>query len=130
VRLLHNDKRLTISQFCTREEWRGFSVGVLTRMRPKDYRDTDVMRENSPVQPDDPLRLRVRKGIKRVLAIPVVLAVLHRSLPLFERALKPERLLHRLYTAVISVHYLRGFRAGFASTLASERSEHGSPISQ
>ena len=48
VRLLHNDKRLTISQLCAREEWRGFSVGVLARMRPQGYRDTDVMRENSP----------------------------------------------------------------------------------
>jgi glycosyltransferase involved in cell wall biosynthesis len=115
--LLHNDKRLTISQLCEREEWRGVSVGILARMRPDDYRDTDVIRENSPVQSADPLRLRLRKRIKRALGVPIVLALLHRVLALCERVLRPERLLHRLYTAVISVHYLRGFRNGLTSTL-------------
>ena len=111
--LLHNDRRLTIAQLCSREEWRGFSVGVLAHMRPDGYKDTDVVRENSPVQADDPLRLRTRKTIKRVLGIPIVLVVLHRSVALLERLLWPERLLRRLYTAVISVHYMRGFRAGW-----------------
>jgi glycosyltransferase involved in cell wall biosynthesis len=115
VRLLHNDKRLTLSQLCSREEWRGFSVGVLAYLRPDLYRNSEEMRENSLVQPGDPVLLRVRKGIKRTLGIPVLLAALYRGVWLAERVLKPERLLHRLYTAVISVHYLRGFRAGFAS---------------
>jgi GT2 family glycosyltransferase len=113
--LLHNDRRLTLSQLCTREEWRGVSVGVLARLRPGGYSDSEVVRENSPVQPDDSLRLRLRKGIKSTLARPAALAVLHRSVSACERILRPERALHRLYTAVISVHYLRGFRAGFAS---------------
>jgi GT2 family glycosyltransferase len=120
LNLLHNDKRLTISQLCTREERRGCSVGVLAAVRPQDYRDTEVMRENSPAQPGDPFRLRVRKSIKGALGRPIVLAALHRSFVVSERVLKPERLLHRLYTATISVHYLRGFRAGFASALARE----------
>jgi glycosyltransferase involved in cell wall biosynthesis len=119
--LLQDETRVTISQFCTREEWRGFSVGVLARLHPDLYhRDIEVVRENTPVRPDDPLRLRLKKGVKRVLGIPIVLAALHRSLPLFELLLRPERLLHRLYTAVISVHYLRGFRGGFSSTSASD----------
>jgi hypothetical protein len=115
LHLLHNDKRLTIAQLCTREEWRGVSVGVLARLRREDYRDTEVVRENSPVQPGDSLRLRVRKRIKSTLAGPKALAALHRGVAACERMLRPERLLHRLYTAVISVHYLRGFRKGFAS---------------
>jgi hypothetical protein len=113
--LLQDETRVTISQFCTREEWRGFSVGVLARLHQELYRDTEVVRENTPIRPGDSVGLRLRKGIKRLLGVPIVLAALHRSLPLFERLLRPERFLHRLYTAVVSVHYLRGFRGGFSS---------------
>jgi GT2 family glycosyltransferase len=114
LRLLHNDKRLTIEELCTREEWRGVSVGVLARLRPLDYNDSPEVRENSPVRPGDSVRLRIRKAMKRALGVPLVLAALHRTLPVCERVLRPERLLHRLYTAVISVHYLRGFRTGLS----------------
>jgi hypothetical protein len=79
------------------------------------YADSDVVRENSHIDPDDQLSLRIRKMIKHGLGTPVMLAGLHRLMPAVERVLKPERLLHRLYTAVISVHHLRGFRAGHAS---------------
>jgi GT2 family glycosyltransferase len=120
LRLLHNDRRLTLPQLCTREEWRGFSVGVLARMRPEGYRDTEVFRENSLARAGDSLVLRFRKGVKRALGIPVVLGALHRGVAVAERVVRPERVLHRLYTAVISVHYLRGFRAGFATALGDD----------
>lgn len=116
--LLHDDKRLDLRQLCAREEWRGVSVGILARVRPEMYREADVVRENSPITRADPAALRARKAIKQALATPRVLTLVHRVMPRIERVLRPEAVLHRLYTAVISVHYLRGFRAGFGRGVA------------
>ena len=126
--LLHNDRRLTLSQLCLREEWRGVSVGVLARLRCQDYEHTEVVRENSPVRPGDPVPLRLRKRIKWILGARILLAGLHRSVGALEPVLRPEALLHRLYTAVISVHYLRGFRAGFSSRSCVEGTGDGEPV--
>lgn len=115
--LLHNDKRLTLDQLCVREGWRAVSVGILSRIHWLMYRDSDVVRENAPIQANDPWLVRTRKVIKQVLATRVGMAMVHRGMRVCERVLRPECLLHRLYTAVISVHYLRGFRAGFASPI-------------
>lgn len=52
---------------------------------------------------------------------PAVLASLHALLGPTSQLLRPEWLLHRLYRAVVSVHYLRGFRAGFAPPTGSHR---------
>jgi glycosyltransferase involved in cell wall biosynthesis len=122
IGLLHDDKRLDLRQLCAREEWRGVSVGVLARLYPDPYCDTEVFRENSPTRVGDPAVLRARKAIKQTLGSPRVLGLLHRAMRLLERVLRPEAALQRLYTAVISVHYLRGFRTGFdgAGEVSSE----------
>jgi len=120
IALLHNDRRLTLRQLCLREEWRGRSVGVLSQLRPAAYRQSEAYRENSPVQPDDPTWLRIRKATKQVLGLPILLEALHATMGLLEHIVRADRVLHRLYRAVISVHYLRGFRAGLTSRLQSE----------
>ena len=112
--LLHNDRRLTLEQLCRREEWRGLSVGVLATIRPDMYRESDVVRQNSVIQLDDVLWLRTRKAVKQALGTPVALSLLHRGTGQLERVLSYNRVLHRLYKAIISVHYLRGFREGVA----------------
>jgi glycosyltransferase involved in cell wall biosynthesis len=113
--LLHNDRRLTLDQFCRREEWRGASVGVLAALRPDLYDESEVVRENSPIRPEDNFALRVRKLIKQGLGQRRMLSLLHAAVSRLAPALKYEPLLHRLYRGVISVHYLRGFRQGVAS---------------
>ena len=125
IGLLHDDKRLDLQQLCAREEWRGVSVGILARLRPDLYGETEVLRENSPIRVGDPAALRARKAVKQTLGSPPVLGLLHRVMPVVERLLRPETVLHRLYTAVISVHYLRGFQSGFggAAAVPSERGD-------
>jgi GT2 family glycosyltransferase len=117
VLLLHNDTRLTFKQLCGREESRALSVGVLARIRPALCKDAEIVRENGPIQPGDVWRRRVRKRVKHALGNRFALSLLHGTVAICERLLRPEPLLQRLYTAVISVHYTRGFRTGLSSTI-------------
>jgi len=82
----------------------------LVRRHRSDLDQLPYVRENRPIQADDPPALLLKKLVKTVLATPAVLESLHRLVGLVEAAHGPERLLRRLYRTLLGIHLFRGFR--------------------
>ena len=110
IRCLHNDNRLTLRDYCAREERSAETMPYLVRNYPTELRDAAYVRENRPIRAGDPPSLVLKKLIKLVLAQEAVLEPLHRLVGLVEAAHGPERLLRRMYKMLLGVHLFRGFR--------------------
>jgi AraC-like DNA-binding protein len=110
IRCLHNDNRLTLRAYCEREQRSAQTVPYLVRRHPAQFAGSTYVRENRPVRRGDPPRLVAKKLAKRTLAAGAVLDVLYRLIALLERAGLPERLLRRLYRALLGLNLFRGFR--------------------
>ncbi|MFZ0388494.1 MAG: hypothetical protein WAL22_22725, partial [Solirubrobacteraceae bacterium] len=110
IRLAHNDRRLTLEQFCVREERSAATVAVLARIHPDADRGRAFAAVNGPVSRADPPGLVARKLIKRALGVPPVTAVAFRVVDAVSRA-APDPVLIRLYQALIGAHIQRGFRS-------------------
>jgi GT2 family glycosyltransferase len=110
IRCLHNDDHLTLRAYCAREERSAMTMPFLARKYPGELGEIPYVRENRPVQPGDPLALRVKKRIKELAARRPLLELTHRVIGLLERAGAPERLLGRCYSSLLGVYLFRGFR--------------------
>jgi GT2 family glycosyltransferase len=111
IRLVHNDQLLTLEQFCAREQRSAATIAVLARIHPEADRGRAFAAVNGPVSRADPLGLVVRKLIKSVLAAPAAMAMTRRALGAVEPVLS-DRVLARLYAALVGVHIQQGFRDG------------------
>ena len=110
IHCLQNDNRLTLRDYCAREERSAETMPYLVRRHRSDLDQLPYVRENRPIQADDPPALLLKKLVKTVLATPAVLESLHRLVGLVEAAHGPERLLRRLYRTLLGIHLFRGFR--------------------
>jgi len=110
IRLAHNDRRLTLEQFCAREERSAATVAVLARIHPDADRGRAFAAVNGPVSRGDPPGLVVRKLVKRALVVPPVTAAAFRAVQAISRV-APDAVLARLYDALIGAHIQRGFRS-------------------
>jgi glycosyltransferase involved in cell wall biosynthesis len=114
IRCLHNDNRLTLRAYCAREERSAQTMPYLARKYPAEFGHVPYVLENGPILRGDPPSLKVKKLAKQVLALTPVLGALHRLTDLLETAHAPERLLRRLYTALLGLHLFRGFRRAWS----------------
>jgi len=110
IRLAHNDRRLTLEQFCAREERSAATVAVLARIHPDADRGRAFAAVNGPVSRGDPPGLVARKLVKRALVVPPVTAAAFRAVQAISRV-APDAVLARLYDALIGAHIQRGFRS-------------------
>lgn len=110
IHCFHNDNRLTLREYCAREERSAQTMPYLARKYPTELSQTAYVRENCPIRAGDPPLLVMKKLIKAVLAGKAVLELLHRFVDLAEAAHGPERLLRRLYRTLLGIHLFRGFR--------------------
>jgi GT2 family glycosyltransferase len=110
IRLAHNDGRLTLEQFCAREERSAATVAVLARIHPDADRGRAFAAVNGPVARGDSAGLVARKLIKRTLATPPVCAAAFRVVDAIS-SIAPDPVLIRLYEALIGAHIQRGFRS-------------------
>jgi GT2 family glycosyltransferase len=111
IRLVHNDQLLTIEQFCAREQRSAATVAVLARIHPEADRGRAFAAVNGPVSRTDPPGLVARKLIKSVLAVPAAAVTTRWALGAVEPMLS-DRVLARLYAALVGVHIQQGFRDG------------------
>jgi GT2 family glycosyltransferase len=133
IRLLHNDERVTLEQFCARQR-RGAQTSVyLVARHPDRYADRPLLLENAPATPFDPWRLRLKKLTKAAYASAVGLATAAFVTRLFEKRAPRSPVLARLYTMTIGASIFLGVRDGLAQlpearTAAYEvmRERHGS----
>jgi GT2 family glycosyltransferase len=110
IHCLHNDNRLTLRDYCAREERSAETMPYLVRKYPSELGQVPYVRENRPIRAGDPPSLVLKKVVKTVLAGPALLEFVHRSVGLLEAAHGPERLLRRLYKMLLGIHLFRGFR--------------------
>jgi GT2 family glycosyltransferase len=110
IHCFQNDNRLTLRDYCAREERSAETMPYLVRKYPSELGEVPYVTENRPIQAGDPPSLVLKKVVKAVLAGPALLELLHRFVSLLEAAHGPERLLRRLYKVLLGVHLFRGFR--------------------
>ncbi len=110
IRCLHNDRYLTLRQCCAREERSASTMPFLVRKYPSEFGDVPYARENRPIAAGDPPNLVAKKLLKAALASRPALDALHVLTRSCEAARVPERVLRRLYTALLGLHLFRGFR--------------------
>jgi GT2 family glycosyltransferase len=114
VRLLHNDRRLSLREFCLRQERGAVSAALVAVKHPGDRSKEQLMRFNGRVEPGDPIDLRLRKYIKQLLATEPSLALLHSASDVIERVSPHSIVLRRLYWSLFGLYIFRGVRAGKA----------------
>ena len=110
IHCLQNDNRLTLRQYCAREERSAETMPYLVRKYPSEFSQAAYVRENRPIRAGDAPSLMLKKLVKTVLACRAMLDLLHRLVDLVEAAHGPERLLRRLYRMLLGIHLFRGFR--------------------
>jgi len=116
IRVHHNDRRLSLREFCTREERSAQTVVVLARNFPAEAGDRALLTENRPISRGDRPALIAKKIAKGILSRKVPLAGLHRLTELVERLPIGEPFLRRFYRATIGLHIFRGVRTALTTT--------------
>jgi GT2 family glycosyltransferase len=115
IRLLHNDGRVTLRQFCDRQRRGALTSVYLVARHPSYFAETPLLLENSLITRSDPVKLRVKKLAKRLYSSRPGLAAAGAATRLLERTAPNSRLLSRLYTMTIGAHIYLGVREGLAS---------------
>jgi GT2 family glycosyltransferase len=110
IRCLHNDDRVSLDAYCRREERSAQTMPWMARKHPDRFSNVPYVTENRPLARGDGPRLIVKKAIKSLLSTGPALASLHRLVAGLEAARTPDRVLRRLYSGLLGLHLLRGFR--------------------
>jgi GT2 family glycosyltransferase len=111
IRCLHNDDRLTLRDYCEREERSAKTMPFLARNHPSEFARSPYLRENRPIQRGDEAPLVAKKLLKAALSHRPVLAVLHGLVEKAEVARAPEAHLRRLYRLLFGLYLFRGVRS-------------------
>jgi GT2 family glycosyltransferase len=111
IALFHNDHRLTLRQFCERQEQGALTAVYLADKRPEEYAKP-LITENAPLARTDPPRAVMKKLTKAALASRPILEVGHRAIALLERVPPARRLMPRVYWAMCGLYIFRGVRRG------------------
>jgi len=112
IRLLHNDRRVTLRQFGTRHMRGAMTAVYLAAKHPERYAHRPLIRENAPVSRTDPFRLIVKKSVKRLLSSSAAIAALLAVVDRWERRKPQSRALPRVYWAMCGLYIFRGIREG------------------
>jgi glycosyltransferase involved in cell wall biosynthesis len=116
IRLLHNDRRLTLEEFGERQR-RGALTHVHLAMRhPEVRRQSRMLRENGPVEAGEPPRRIAKKALKRALATAPGMAVARGAARVLERLAPNSRALWRTYWAILGLYIFTGIREGLAAS--------------
>jgi GT2 family glycosyltransferase len=110
IRCLQNDNRVTVRSYCAREERSAQTMPFLARKYPSEFMGIAYVRENRPIQAEDPIRLKLKKLVKQALAYGPALQALHAGVRLLEIVHVPDRRLRGMYRGLLGLHLFRGFR--------------------
>jgi glycosyltransferase involved in cell wall biosynthesis len=104
IRLLHNDARVSLEQFCRREERNAGTFVVLARRHPDDPIARSYLDANGP-------GASPRKLVKAAVSRTAPLAAMLRLAAVLERVRAPELVLRRCYSLLAGLHIFRGVRS-------------------
>jgi GT2 family glycosyltransferase len=110
IRLLHNDARVTLADFCRREERSARTIPYLARRYPEAEAAVSYARANGPIARGDGIQLTLRKLAKRALAAPPIHRLLRSGVSVLERLPVRDAVLARAYSMLAGLHIFRGFR--------------------
>lgn len=119
----HNDHRLTVREFCERQRRGALSAVCLAAKHPRTHAARPLIAENLPIRRSDPLRVVVKKLVKRALGLPPFEGALFRLAALTERLAPNSPSLHRLYWSLFGVAIFKGVREGVRDLGADARAD-------
>jgi GT2 family glycosyltransferase len=109
----HNDRRLTVREFCDRQRRGALSAVSLAAKNPQTHAGRPLITENRPVRRTDPTRVVMKKLAKTVLGLGPLEAVHFRVAAVVESLAPDSQLLRRLYWSLFGVAIFKGVRQGF-----------------
>jgi GT2 family glycosyltransferase len=111
----YHNHPLTIGQYFAKARRYQQSAALLFRKHPELRAELAHLRDKAPIywRGDEP-GLVARKALRRLLALPPVLAALEGTAALVERAWPSERLLRFLDWKIVGSYQLIGFREGLS----------------
>ena len=121
IRLWHNDHRLTLRQFCVRQEQGAITAVYLASKHGGDVARRNLITENTPISSSDSPRIVLKKALKKLLSARPLLAAEHRAIWLLERMRPRSRLLRRAYWGMFGLYIFRGIRKGLEAIGADAR---------
>jgi GT2 family glycosyltransferase len=108
----HNDRRLSMREFCERQRRGALSAVCFAAKNPQTQADRPLITENLPVRRTDSARVVFKKLAKTVLSLPPMEALHFALARLVERVAPDSRPLRRLYWSLFGVAIFKGVREG------------------
>jgi GT2 family glycosyltransferase len=124
---LHNDQAGNLKRYCNAQRNSMHDTVLFCAKYPALHGSAPVVSANGYVSRRDGPRVLAKKAAKRILATPTMTTLLEGMIALTEHARVAERLLFRLYQALIGVYIFRGWRDGLR-TLEMQRSARPDPV--
>lgn len=117
---LHNDQAGDFKRYCHTQRRFAHDTVFYCAKYPAVHGDAQLVHVNGPISSRDPLKLKVKKIIKRVLIIKPATKAVELFIALAERLRVPEAWLYRLYEITIGIYIFRGWREGLESLRLKE----------
>lgn len=108
ILLEHNDGGVTFRQFCRRQRQGSRSAAVLASKHPDTFGAKPLIAENGRVRRQDPVGIKLKKALKRVLSTSTGLALVHSVIGAAERLRPDSPTLRRSYWVVSGLYIYRG----------------------
>jgi GT2 family glycosyltransferase len=112
IRLLHNDRVVTLEEFGERQRRGAVTHVYLARLHPQVALNSSMLRENGPIQSGEPARRTAKKALKRALATKPGMAGARGVARALERVAPNSRALWRTYWAILGLYIFTGIREG------------------
>ena len=111
IKLLHDDRRVTLRQLCAREESGARGTVMLGRKYPEVYAQATYFVVNGPITRGDRLGTVIKKLVKSMLARRVPLALIHAQVSCLQQVVRLDSVLWPVYQRLLGLHIFRGFRS-------------------
>jgi len=114
IKLLHNDARVSLEQFCARQRRGAVTFVYLAARYPAEFAGTPLMVENMRPAFQDPPSLLVKKLCKVLLSRPVGRDLLRLTARILEHLAPRSWALRRVYRLTVGVYIFLGIQEGIA----------------
>jgi GT2 family glycosyltransferase len=123
IDLQHHDRRLTLQQFGERQRRGAMTHVFLAGRHPTVRGQSEMLLENGPIRRGEPVRVSLKKLVKRALARPAGFALLRFAARCLETVAPNSGALKRLYWATLGVYIYAGIQDGLRAEpqLSSEQ---------
>jgi GT2 family glycosyltransferase len=121
IRLLHNDRRVDLVEFCERQRRGAITAVVLAAKHPEIAAERPMIVENAPNSSRRRPRRAVKRALKRALSTRLGLVVFRGMIVVLEHVAPRSRLLRRAYWTMTGLFIFAGIRDGFARLCESDR---------